>query len=244
MMCEEQTQSTDRSRAPMRPPSMAAKRSPSGPHSRAASTAVCGVVVDPDDQPAQPREARGLVAHAAADVEDGARTEPFAHLAVPGIVEREERVGGGARHGALAGQPGHLHALTLCEPGYPARGRSFLYLGSLAAAEGTSAAAARSWRASPLRPRRGTVVPIACIPHDRRRPRGRGGQARRHRRRSRAAPREHARLARPRRSRGGWLRAARVEHRRAVGGGRASRSRCGRRTRPVTPRCRGATGTA
>ena len=104
---------------------------------------------------------------------------------------------------------------SLCEPGT----RLAAVRRTWRAPEGTSPQ--RSLLASVLRSvRRGTVVPIACIPHDRRRPRGRGGQARRHRRRSRPAPGEHARLARPRRSRGGWLRAARVEHRRAVGGGR------------------------
>ena len=65
------------------------------------------VVVDADDQAAQPGQAGGLVADAAADVEHGARAEPLGHLAVPGVVEREQGVGGGARHRALAGQPGH-----------------------------------------------------------------------------------------------------------------------------------------
>jgi len=64
-----------------------------------------GVVVDPDHRAARAAQARGLVAHAAADVEYDAVAEPGHHLAVAGVVERQEGVGRGALHGALSGEP-------------------------------------------------------------------------------------------------------------------------------------------
>ena len=61
-------------------------------------------VVGADDEPVGRGEARGLVADAAADVDDDARAEAGDDLPVAGVVEREQRVGGRALHRALAGE--------------------------------------------------------------------------------------------------------------------------------------------
>ncbi len=152
------------------------------------------VVVDTDHQASEPREPRGLVAHAASHVEHGPGADAIGHLPVSGVVEREEGVGGGARHGALAGEPSHRVRLCSGRGPFPDRGR---------------------------RPHLACTAHDRSRPHDPGRtdpgPCDRGRQARRHRRRGRPAPGEHARVARPRRSRGRRFGAARLEHRQAVG---------------------------
>ena len=76
-------------------------------------------VVDPDDEPVGVREPRGLFAHTASDVEDHTRAETRRDLAVPGIVQREQRVGGRARHRTLTGEPGHGPPLPPSERSWP-----------------------------------------------------------------------------------------------------------------------------
>lgn len=63
-----------------------------------------GVVVDAEQLPTLSGEADRLVAQPAADVEEPAVAHPGPHLAVARGVQREQRVGGLALHGALAGQ--------------------------------------------------------------------------------------------------------------------------------------------
>jgi hypothetical protein len=62
-------------------------------------------VVDPDDEAIGGRHARGLVADAAPDIEHRSSAEARQHLAVTGIMQRQQGIGSGALHRTLAGQP-------------------------------------------------------------------------------------------------------------------------------------------
>ncbi len=181
-----------------------------------------GVVVDAEHAPVAAGEPGGLVADAATDVEHGAGPEPRRHLAVPRVVEGEERVGRRPGHGPLTRQ---LHGSSAYEP-RERRPR-------------TASGGVLTYHFTPTHgPHR--VVAVLARPRP-----GRGDrQDRRPRGRIRAPSRLHARVARPRRPRGGGIGGARVHGGVRSGVRPASRSPCGRRTRPVTRRSAGATGTA
>ncbi len=72
-----------------------------------------GAVVGADDQPVGSGEPTRLVADAAADVDGDARAQPREYLAITGVVEREQRVGGCSLHWAFARQ---LHDLPAPSP--------------------------------------------------------------------------------------------------------------------------------
>ena len=100
-------------------------------------------VVGADDEAIGAGEAPGLVADAAADVDRDARAEAREHLAVPGVVEREQRVGCRPVHRAFARE---LHVLPAPSPRLQAIERT--------AARGAKAGASRR-RALGQEPRRG-----------------------------------------------------------------------------------------
>ena len=205
------------------PRSAASRRRPSG-RGDGPRRSRSGLVVDAEATRPGAGEAHGLVTDAAADVERRRRAQALDDLAVPGVVECEQRVGRGALHRALAGEL-HRCAPRDCRSAGTAGGRR-----EAAAKRRTLAGAARApgrrGRRCPKLPHR---IDVPGLPAARTRSclskRGRdpddvidklGDLAAR----ARAAPHQHAGVARPRRPRGRRLGGARVDDRVAVGPGR------------------------
>ena len=120
MMCDEHTQSmravAARDATSVHRGEAQAARSPTR-----VTGVDCGlrVVVDADAPAGRAGELGGLVADAAAHVEHGAGPDALGHLPVAGVVEREQGVGGGARHRAFAGQLRHRARLRGRGPTFP-----------------------------------------------------------------------------------------------------------------------------
>ncbi len=104
MMCDETTASTERVAHGQRAAVHAGEAEARVTSGAAGVDHRLDAVVGTHDEPLGCSELRGLLADAAADVEHDARPETHRDLAVPRVMQREQRIGGRALHRTLAGE--------------------------------------------------------------------------------------------------------------------------------------------